>query len=101
MVCGELQVLHLAYAYYHGGVSSDFVLDYNQSTGILSGGVYFAFNRSTSWRFFGYRYRRHPSISIGLTYSMNVDSPSSASEATLAGSVSVSGGSGSLTCTVN
>jgi hypothetical protein len=99
--CGQLKVLHLQYDYSHGGLTQLFNLDYNSTTHILAGGVYFSFERSTSWRFFGHRYNRHPKIAIGLTYSMDTTKPGSTLTATLGGSVSVSGGSGSLVCTIN
>ena len=99
--CGELRLLHLAYDYSHGGLTQEFELDYNATTHILAGGVYFSFERSTSWKFFSHRYNRHPKIAIGLTYSMDTTKPGSTLAATLGGSVSVSGGSGSLVCTIN
>lgn len=99
--CGQLKVLHLQYDYSHGGLTQLFNLDYNSTTHILAGGVYFSFERSTSWRFFGHRYNRHPKIAIGLTYSMDTTKPGSTLTATLGGSISVSGGSGSLACTLS
>jgi len=98
--CGELKTLLLEYDYSHGGISETFELDYDSDTGELAGGVSFTFNRSTSWKFWFHRYNRHPYFNISLDYSMDVNDPASTLEATLSGTVSVSGGSGSLSCTL-
>jgi hypothetical protein len=98
--CGKLEVLELDYDYWHNNVSEVFELDYSAATGILSGEVGFQFDRSTSWRFFFHRYNRHPYFDITLSYSMDVAKPGSAAEATLDGTISVSGGSGTVDCTI-
>jgi hypothetical protein len=95
--CGVLDVLHFELAYSHRAISSSFLIDYNNSTRVLAGGLNFKFERRTSWKYFGHRYSRHPKMAISLAFSMNVDKPSTATM-TLKGSVSVSGGSGSLAC---
>lgn len=97
--CGKLKVLHMRYDYHHGAVTEDFNLDYDSATGILAGGVQFAFERGTSWRHFFHHYSRHPYFTIKLDYSMNVKSPSTA-KAHLYGEVDVSGGDGSVECTL-
>jgi hypothetical protein len=84
----------------HGAITQTFELDYDASTGILAGGVSFTFERSTSWKFWFHTFNRHPYFDISLDYSMDVNDPASTLEATLSGTVSVSGGSGSLTCTL-
>jgi hypothetical protein len=99
MNCGKLEILEMDYDYKHGSVTEVFDLDYDASTGILAGDVEFDFDRSTSWKFFFHHYNRHPKFSIKLSYSMNVDKPSTAS-ATLDGTISVSGGDGSIECTL-
>ena len=99
MNCGKLEVLKLDYDYKHGSITEIFELDYDASTGILAGEVEFDFDRSTSWTFFWHKFNRHPKFSIKLSYSMNVDKPSTAS-ATLDGTISVSGGDGSIECTL-
>ena len=98
--CGQLKVLSFAYDYYHGGVEQEFRIDYDASTYLLSGGAYFAFERSFSWKFLSHRYRRHPAFSIGLAYAMDVRHPESAG-VTLGGTVQVSGGSGEVMCSIN
>jgi hypothetical protein len=98
--CGELETLVLEYDYSHGAITQTFELDYDASTGILAGGVSFTFERSTSWKFWFHTFNRHPYFDISLDYSMDVNDPASTLEATLSGTVSVSGGSGSLTCTL-
>ena len=99
MNCGKLEILEMDYDYHHGSVTEVFELDYEASTGILSGEVEFDFDRSTSWKFFFHKYNRHPRFDITLAYSMDVDKPSTAS-ATLTGEISVAGGDGSITCTL-
>ena len=99
MNCGRLEVLKLDYDYKHGSITEVFELDYDASTGILAGEVEFDFDRSTSWKSFFHKYNRHPKFSIALLFSMDVDKPSTAS-VTLDGTVSVSGGDGSLSCTI-
>lgn len=99
MNCGKLETLEMDYEYHHGSITEVFELDYSASTGILSGEVSFDFDRSTSWKFFFHRYNRHPKFSITLAYSMDVDKPTTAS-VTLTGSISVSGGDGSISCTL-
>lgn len=98
--CGELETLVLEYDYSHGAITQTFALDYDSSTGLLAGGVAFTFERSTSWKFWFHTFNRHPYFNISLDYSMDVNDPASTLEATLSGTVSVSGGSGSLTCTL-
>jgi hypothetical protein len=98
--CGVLKVLHLQFQYLHKGIATAFMLDYNSRTHMLAGGAFFKFERSTSWKFLGRRYNRHPKIAIGLNFSMNIDRPSSGT-LTLGGTVDVSGGSGSLACTLS
>lgn len=98
--CGQLKVLTLAYDYYHGGFKQEFRIDYDASTYLLSGGAFFAFERSFSWKFLSHRYRRHPAFSIGLAYSMDVRHPESAG-VSLGGTVQVSGGSGEVKCSIN
>jgi hypothetical protein len=100
MNCGKLEVLKMDYDYHHGNVTEVFELDYDSSTGILSGEVEFDFDRSTSWKFFFHHYKRHPKFSIKLAYAMDVAKPGSAAMATLTGTISVSGGDGSLSCTL-
>jgi len=97
MNCGNLSQLHLAFGYYHGGISYQFGIDYNSKTKMLAGGINFNFERSTSWKFLGHKYNRHPKMAIALAFSMNTSNPSSASLA-LGGTVSVSGGSGTIEC---
>jgi hypothetical protein len=99
MNCGKLEILEMDYDYHHGSITEIFELKYDASTGILAGEVEFDFDRSTSWKFFFHHYNRHPKFSIKLSYSMNVDKPSTAS-ATLDGTISVSGGDGSIECTL-
>jgi hypothetical protein len=99
--CGVLKTLHIEYDYQHSAITYIFDLDYSSDTGILAGGMEFTFNRSTSWNFWFHKFNRHPYFDISLAYSMNVDSPASTLEATLSGTVSVSGGSGSVSCTIN
>ncbi|MHC8497440.1 MAG: hypothetical protein ACYYNF_10705 [Actinomycetes bacterium] len=98
--CGELQTLLLEYDYSHGAITETFELEYDSSTGLLAGGVSFTFERSTSWKFWFHTFNRHPYFDISLDYSMDVNDPASTLDATLSGTVSVSGGSGSLTCTL-
>jgi len=97
--CGKLKVLHMRYDYHHGAVTEDFNLDYDSDTGILAGGVQFTFERETSWRHFFHHYSRHPYFTIELDFSMDVTSPSTA-KAHLYGEVDVSGGDGSVECTL-
>ena len=99
--CGDLDTLHFEYDYSHGAITQTFDLDYDSSTDILAGGVTFTFERSTSWKFWFHKFNRHPYFNVSLEYSMNVNKPASTLDATLSGTVSVSGGSGSLTCTIN
>ena len=98
--CGVLKVLHLQFQYAHKGTAAAFLLDYDSKSHQLAGGAYFKFERKTSWKFLGHRYNRTPKISVGLAFSMNTDQPSSG-RLTLGGSLSVSGGSGSLECTIS
>lgn len=98
--CGVLKALQFRFDYTKGNRTYDFYIDYNSKTNAIAGGLGFAFERSTSWKFFGYRYRRHPKFSIRLDFYMDFDKPNDAS-LTLGGSVSVSGGSGSLSCTIS
>jgi hypothetical protein len=100
MNCGKLDVLELDFDYHHGAVTEIFELKYDSDTGILAGDVEFSFERSTSWKFLTHRYNRHPKFAIKLAYSMDVANPGSAATATLTGNVSVSGGDGSLSCTI-
>jgi len=99
--CGLLTVLHLEYDYSHGGVTQTFALDFDAATGHIAGGVSFEFNRSFSWKYLTYRYHRHPKVFVEITFDMDVADPSKASEATIDGSVSVSGGSGELDCALS
>jgi hypothetical protein len=96
--CGTLKVLHLQFNYLHRSVSYLFAIDYNSSTKVLAGGAAFNFERTTSWKFLGKKYKRHPKMAIALAFTMKVDNPSAGS-LTLGGTVSVSGGSGSIECT--
>ena len=98
MNCGNLNSLHIGFTYRHSGISYQFGIDYNSKTKMLAGGINFNFERSTSWKFLGHKYNRHPKMAIALAFSMNTTNPSSASLA-LGGTVSVSGGSGSIGCT--
>jgi hypothetical protein len=100
MNCGKLEILEMDYDYHHGSITEIFELKYDASTGILAGEVEFDFDRSTSWKFFFHHYNRHPKFSIKLAYSMDVANPGSAAMATLTGTVSVAGGDGSLSCTL-
>lgn len=59
----------------------------------------FTFERETSWRHFFHHYSRHPYFTIELDFSMDVTSPSTA-KAHLYGEVDVSGGDGSVECTL-
>lgn len=99
--CGGLQVLHFQFYYSHRGVQALFGLDYSSKTKLLAGGVFFNFERSTSWKFLGHKYNRHPKIAMGLSFSMNVTKPSATLNAFLGGTISVSGGSGTLACTIS
>jgi hypothetical protein len=99
--CGGLQVLHFQFYYTHRAVQSLFALDYTSKTKLLAGGVFFNFERSTSWKFLGHKYNRHPKIAMGLSFSMNVTKPASTLNAFLGGTISVSGGSGTLACVIN
>ena len=96
--CGRLKTLHMEFAYLHKAVEYDFLLDYNSTTNRLAGGFKFDFERSTSWKFFGHRYNRHPKIKIAMQFSMDISKPASTTDVTLGGSISVSGGSGALQC---
>lgn len=96
--CGRLKTLHMEFAYLHRAVEYDFLLDYNSSTNRLAGGFKFDFERSTSWKFFGHRYNRHPKIKIAMQFSMDISKPASTTDVTLGGSISVSGGNGALQC---
>ena len=49
----------------------------------------------------GHKYNRHPKIAMGLSFSMNVTKPASTLNAFLGGTISVSGGSGTLACVIN
>lgn len=100
MDCGRLKVLELDYDYYHGGVKEIFELKYDSSTGILAGDVEFDFERSTSWKFLTHRYNRHPKFAIKLAYSMDVANPGAAASAAFSGNVTLSGGSGTISCTI-
>jgi hypothetical protein len=100
MKCGKLEVLEMDYVYSHNNSQEIFELKYDADTGILAGEVEYEFDRSTSWKFFFHHYNRHPKFSIKLSYSMDVANPGSAAMATLDGTVSVSGGDGSLECTL-
>ena len=93
-------MLQLDYDYWHNSISQVFELDYNSATGILAGEVEFQFERCSSWKFFFHRFNRHPFFSIMLQYSIDVANPGTAAEATLTGVVSVSGGDGSISCTI-
>jgi hypothetical protein len=98
--CGVLKVLHISFDYLKGGQSYRFDLDYDAGSRRLEGGVGFKFERKTSWKFWGYRYQRHPKFQVDVDFSMNVDKPESAA-LRIRGKVSVSGGSGSLDCSIN
>ena len=97
--CGRLKTLHMQFDYMHRAVEYAFLLDYSSTTNLLAGGFKFDFERSTSWKFFGHRYNRHPKIKIAMQFSMNIAKPASTTDVTLGGSISVSGGSGALQCT--
>jgi hypothetical protein len=99
--CGLLTVLNLEYQYSHAGVTKTFELAFDAKTGHIAGGVSFDFNRSFSWKFLSHRYHRHPKVFIELTFDMDVADPSKAAEAKLDGFVSVSGGSGDLSCSLS
>jgi hypothetical protein len=99
MNCGKLEVLEMDYVYSHNNSQEIFELKYDADTGILAGEVEYDFDRSTSWKFFFHHYNRHPKFSIKLSYSMNVDEPANAT-ISLAGTLSVSGGDGSIECTI-
>jgi hypothetical protein len=98
--CGRLTALHIQYQYWKSAISYQFNLDYNSSTHVLSGGLQFKFERSTSWRFLSHRYRRHPKFVIDMNFSMDFDNPGNG-HLDFYGSISVSGGSGSLGCSLN
>jgi hypothetical protein len=98
--CGVLKVLHFEFDYMKNFVAYRFMIDYNANTRMLAGEVGFKFERKTTWKYFGIKYKRHPRFSIVAAFSMNVDKPSSAAF-TLNGKISVNGGSGSVTCSVN
>jgi hypothetical protein len=95
--CGELSVFHIEFSYYHNSISYEFDLDYNSTTHVLAGGLGFKFEKSTSWTYLSHRYRRHPKFAIRLDFSIDFDNPSSG-ELAFSGSISVSGGSGSVSC---
>jgi hypothetical protein len=98
--CGELTVFHMHFDYMKKSVSYDFYLDYNSSNHVLSGGLAFKFERSTSWKYLSHRYRRHPKFEIKLDFSMDFDNPGNG-KLSFYGFISVSGGEGSLSCTLN
>jgi hypothetical protein len=98
--CGDLKVLSFEFDYEKDSVSYRFYIDYDSSTDILAGGLAFNFERKTSWNFFGFRYQRHPKFTVRLDFSMDVNKPSSGTLA-MYGAISVSGGSGSLDCTIS
>jgi hypothetical protein len=98
--CGRLERLRFGFDYMKSGVAYAFLIDYDSRSRMLAGGIDFKFERKTSWRFVFKRYKRHPKFEIGLDFAMNVDKPSSAA-LTLDGKISVSGGSGSLMCSIN
>jgi putative transposon-encoded protein len=75
-------------------------MKYDSDTGILAGDVEFSFERSTSWKFLTHRYNRHPKFDFKLSYSMDVANPGTAAEAAFSGTVTLSGGSGSITCNI-
>ena len=98
--CGRLTVLHIQYQYWKKAISYQFNLDYNSNTHVLSGGMKFKFERSTSWKFLSHRYRRHPKFVVYMNFSMDFDNPGNG-HLDFYGSISVSGGSGSLGCSLN
>lgn len=98
MDCHGLQVLHLQYQYSKKGVLYAFYLDYDSSTRVIAGGLEFDFDKKMSWKFVGIRRTRHPKFAIRLDFSMPVDNPSHG-YLKLYGSISVSGGNGSVKCT--
>ncbi len=98
--CGRLTVLHIRFEYMKKSVTYNFYLDYNSSNHVLSGGLAFKFERSTSWKFLSHRYRRHPKFEIKLDFSMDFDNPGNG-KLSFYGFISVSGGEGSLGCTLN
>ncbi len=98
--CGVLKVLHIEFDYMKGGKSYRFDLDYDSAKGKISGGVGFKFERKTSWKHLFHRYSRHPKFQVDLDFSMKVNKPESAA-LKIKGKVSVSGGSGSLECSIN
>ena len=98
--CGELTVFHMHFDYMKKSVSYDFYLDYNSSNHVLSGGLAFKFERRTSWKFLSHRYRRHPKFEIKIDFSMDFDNPGNG-KLSFYGFISVSGGEGSVNCTLN
>ena len=98
--CGQLSVFHLQFQYMKKSISYQFNLDYSSTTHVLSGGLTFKFERSTSWKFLSHRYRRHPKFVVHLDFSMDFDNPGNG-KLNFYGSISVSGGSGSLGCSLN
>jgi hypothetical protein len=101
IVCGRLSTLHMQYNYMHKSSYYIFGLDYDSKRNLLAGGFKVNLERSTSWKFFGHRYNRHPKIMIAMAFSMDITKPASTTDATLGGTISVSGGSGSLQCTLS
>jgi hypothetical protein len=98
--CGRLTVFHIDFEYIKKSVTYTFNLDYNSSNRVLSGGLEFKFERRTSWKFLSHRYRRHPKFEIELDFSMDFDNPGNG-KLRFYGAISVSGGSGSVDCTLN
>ena len=101
VVCGRLSTLHMEYDYSHKSSYYVFGLDYDSKRNLLAGGFKVNLERSTSWKFLGHRYNRHPKIAIAMAFSMDITKPASTTDATLGGTISVSGGSGSLQCTLS
>jgi hypothetical protein len=98
--CGRLTVFHIEFEYIKKSVTYTFNLDYNSSNRVLSGGLEFKFERRTSWKFLSHRYRRHPKFEIELDFSMDFDNPGNG-KLSFYGAISVSGGEGSVGCTLN
>lgn len=98
--CGTLKVLHIEFDYMKRNVAYRFMLDYNSKTRELAGELGFKFQRKTSWRFVGIRYKRSPKFEIMVEFRMRVDKPSSA-QLKLYGAVTLSGGSGAVDCALN
>jgi hypothetical protein len=98
--CGQLSVFHIEFEYKHNRIGYQFDLDYDSSTNKLKGGLRFVVKKKTSWNYFFHNYSRTSKFVIKLRFSMDFDHPKNAT-LRLYGDVSVSGGEGSVDCTIS